>query len=167
MIDIPQVYNNGAGHQVAQALQVESTELLPLRGNDERVCGFGAIIGICAIDHIFQHRLGLSHAGRVEHSHLSAHVLKSRDQRNGWGLAYIIGVGFERQPKNRDSLATRHPRILPQPYSPLARLLVSFTTATAAMMRKETFSCTATEGCRFNDQKSPEDGLMPSTSRAQ
>ena len=64
----------------AQAREIKRPKLLPFCSDNERVGGFGTVVGICAISYVFQQRACLPHAGRVERPYTGAHVLQSGNQ---------------------------------------------------------------------------------------
>jgi len=74
-IDVPEIDNDRTRHQITQALEIETTKLLPFGYDNERIGGFRAVIGVLAKGHILQHALSLIHACRIENAHPGTHVL--------------------------------------------------------------------------------------------
>ena len=56
-VDVAEIDDHRAGHEVMQALKIERTELLPFGGDDECIGGFSTVISVLAIGNILQQSL--------------------------------------------------------------------------------------------------------------
>src|SRR2546423_8571278 len=91
-IDIPQVDQDLARHDLPKASEIQRAELLPL-GHDYHCVGvFGTGIGISRVRDIRKQLASLVHASRIASANGGAHVLQRRDQRNGRRVTHIVAI---------------------------------------------------------------------------
>src|SRR3954454_25335770 len=72
---------------------------------DEGVGALGAGIGILAVLDAFEDVLGLVHAFGIVGPDSRAAIGQAGDDREGRGLAHVVGVRLEGEPEDRDGLA--------------------------------------------------------------
>ena len=106
LVDVPAVEDEGAFHDVADAVELEAAEFLPLGHDDQRIRVLRHGVGAVEILNIlWQQRAGILHGDGVVGREGRLVFREFVDHFDGFGIAHVVGIGLEGQAKDPKALS--------------------------------------------------------------
>src|SRR5438552_4755392 len=102
VVDVAAIYDHRTAHQLFDASQVELPKLVPLCDQYERVGTCRDLVGVLPILDVGQEHPGSLHGGGVVSTQLGASREQNPRDVDARGVAHVIRVRLEREPKQAD-----------------------------------------------------------------